>query len=146
MDTTMILIWIAGIVAFIVLEAVTYQLVSVWFALGAIFAVIAMAAGADFTVQMIIFIAISGICLLCLRPVSKKLLKNESERTNADSLIGKEVIITKEINNLISAGEGKVNGMTWTLRSEDNSVIGEGETAVVTAIEGVKLIVKRKDV
>lgn len=146
MDTTMILIWIAGIVAFIVLEAVTYQLVSVWFALGAIFAVIAMAAGADFTVQMIIFIAVSGICLLCLRPVSKKLLKNESERTNADSLIGKEVIITKEINNLISAGEGKVNGMTWTLRSEDNSVIGEGETAVVTAIEGVKLIVKRKDV
>lgn len=146
MDTTMILIWIAGIVAFIVLEAVTYQLVSVWFALGAIFAVIAMAAGADFTVQMIIFIAVSGICLLCLRPVSKKLLKNEGERTNADSLIGKEVIITKEINNLISAGEGKVNGMTWTLRSEDNSVIGEGETAVVTAIEGVKLIVKRKDV
>lgn len=145
MDTTITLIWLAGIVAFIVLEAVTYQLVSVWFALGAICAMIAMAAGADFTVQMIVFIAISGICLLCLRPVSKKLLKNKTLKTNVDGLIGKEVIITKEINNLISAGEGRVNGMTWTVRSDDNSVIGEGETAVVTAIEGVKLIVKRKD-
>ena len=138
-------IWLLGLVVFVVLEAVTYQIVSIWFALGAVGALIAKAAGTDFTVQIIVFIAVSGICLLCLRPISKKLIKNKTEATNVDSLIGADAIVTADINNLLGTGEGKINGMTWTMRSADGSEIGEGETVTVEKVEGVKLIVKRKD-
>ena len=138
-------IWLLGLVVFVVLEAVTYQIVSIWFALGAVGALIAKAVGADFTVQIIVFIAVSGICLLCLRPISKKLIKNKTEATNVDSLIGADAIVTADINNLLGTGEGKINGMTWTMRSADGSEIGEGETVTVEKVEGVKLIVKRKD-
>ena len=55
-------IWLLGLLVFVVLEAVTYQIVSVWFALGAAGALIAKAVGADFTIQIIVFIAVSGIC------------------------------------------------------------------------------------
>lgn len=143
---TMAWIWLAGIIVFIILEAVTYQIVSIWFALGAVGGLIAKAAGADFTVQMVIFIAISVICLLCLRPLSKKLLKNKKENTNVDSLLGREVLVTKEVNNLHGTGEGRVGGMVWTIRSADNAVIPEGETVICEKVEGVKLIVKRKEV
>ena len=139
-------IWLAGVVVFIILEAVTYQIVSIWFALGAVGALIAKAAGAPFAVQMAIFIAVSVICLIILRPLSRKLIKNKTENTNVDSLLGKEVLVTKEINNLRQTGEGKVGGMTWTLRSADNTAIPEGETVICERVEGVKLIVKRKDV
>lgn len=145
MDAT-VWVWLAGIIVFIVLEAVTYQIVSIWFALGAVGGLIAKAAGASFTVQMAIFITISVICLLCLRPLSRKLLKNKKENTNVDSLLGKEVLVTKEVNNLLGTGEGKVGGMVWTIRSADNEIIPEGETVICEKVEGVKLIVKRKEV
>ena len=138
-------IWILGIVAFIVLEGVSYQLISVWFAIGAAGGLIAYAAGADFTLQLIIFIAVSAVCIVCLRPVSRKLLKGKETKTNADALVGKDVLVTKEINNLRGEGEGRVSGMTWTLRSQDGEIIPEGETVICVKIEGVKLIVKRKE-
>lgn len=140
-----LIVWLAGIIAFVILEAVTYQMVSVWFALGAVGGLIAAAAGAPFSAQMGIFIGLSFLFLLCLRPVSKKLIKIKKESTNADSLIGKEVLITKEVDNVHGAGEGKINGMTWTVRSSDSSIIKAGETVSVKEIKGVKLIVERKE-
>ena len=140
-----LIIWLLGIIVFVILEAATYQLVSIWFAVGAVGGLAAAALGAKFNVQMCVFLALSVILLLCLRPISKKLLKSKIERTNADSLIGKDVLITKEVNNLLGNGEGKINGMKWTVRTSGSSPIPEGETAVVEKIEGVKLIVKRKE-
>lgn len=139
-----IIIWLIGIIAFVILEAVTYQLVSVWFALGAVGGLIAAIVGVQFNIQMTVFLIISVVFLLCLRPVSKKLLKTKKEQTNVDSLIGKEVLITKEVDNLHGKGEGKINGMMWSVRSTDNSCILENETAIVENVKGVKLIVKRK--
>ena len=137
-------IWLIGIIVFVILEAVTYQLVSIWFAVGAVGGIIAAALGAQFGVQMTVFLAISVILLLCLRPVSKRMLKSKKEHTNVDSLIGKDVLITKEVNNIQGSGEGKVNGIAWTVRNADNTVIPAGETAIVEKVEGVKLIVTRK--
>ena len=111
-------IWILGIIAFIILEAVTYQLVSIWFAIGALGGMIAAFLGTNFYVQMAVFIVVSFICILCLRPLSMKFFKPR---------------------------EGKVDGKVWTVRSIDNSHVLKGETAVIEKIEGVKLIVKRKD-
>lgn len=139
-------IWVAAIVVFVILEAATYQLVSIWFAVGAFGGLIAELLGVRFGVQMTIFIAISIVLLLCLRPVSKKLIKTSRENTNVDSLIGETVIITKDVDNKEGTGEGKVNGMVWSLRSSDNAVIPCGEEATVESVKGVRLVVKRKEV
>ena len=143
MDMTLI-IWLAGIIAFVILEAVTYQLVSIWFAIGAVGGLIAEIMGARFNIQMTVFVVISVVLLLCLRPVSKRLIKNKREYTNVDSLIGEDVLITKEVNNREGTGEGKVNGMVWSVRSADDTVIPEGEITAVEYVKGVRLIVKRK--
>lgn len=139
-----VILWLVGIIIFIILEAVTYQIVSIWFALGAVGGLIAAVCGAEFYAQMFVFIVVSAIFLVCLRPVSRKLMKYKQEKTNIDSLIGKEVLVTKEVINLRGQGEGKINGMTWTLRSADNSNISENQIAVVEKVEGVKLIVRVK--
>ena len=135
-------IWILGIIAFIILETVTYQLVSIWFAIGALGGMIAAFSGVNFYVQMAVFIAVSFICI---RPISMKFFKPRNVETNAQSLVGKEVLITSDVDNIRGLGEGKVDGKVWTVRSIDNSHVLKGETAVIEKIEGVKLIVKRKD-
>lgn len=138
------IIWLAGIVAFIILEAATYQLISIWFVIGAIGGMIAAMCGADFYVQMAVFLLISVVLLLLLRPVSMKLIKKQDFKSNADSLIGKNILITEEVNNVRGTGQGKVNGMIWTVRSEKDEIIEAGEIAEIGRIEGVKLIVKQQ--
>lgn len=141
----MSVIWIAAIIAFAVLELVTYQLVSVWFIIGALGGLIMRLLGFDFAVQMIVFLVISIASLCALRPMSMKLLKHDGLKTNAESLIGKEILITQTVDNINGSGEGIINGMTWTVRGKDNAVIPDKCVAVIERIEGVKLIVSVKD-
>ena len=138
------ILWLAGIVSFIILEAVTYQLISIWFVIGAIGGLIAAMCGVDFYVQMAVFLAISILLLILLRPVSMKLIKKQDFKSNADSLIGKSILVTQEVNNIKGTGQGKVNGMVWTVRSETDETIAAGELAEIKRIEGVKLIVKKQ--
>ena len=72
-------------------------------------------------------------------------MKNRTLKTNADSLIGKKVYITKDVNNIEGSGEGRINGADWSVRSSDGSVITKGTSAVVERIEGVKLIVREEE-
>lgn len=137
-------LWIGAVIAFVIIEAATYQLVSVWFAVGSIGGMIAYMLNFDFGAQMAVFLILSVIALICLRPLSMKILKPKGFKTNADSLVGREILITKNVSNVNSSGEGKINGMTWTVRSADGSEFNEGDVAVVKKIEGVKLIVERK--
>lgn len=137
-----ILIWLFAIAAFLVLEAVTYQLVSVWFAAGCIGGLIAASLDAGLYAQLAVFAVVSAAALLLLRPLTVKLIKPKGLRTNADGLIGKEVLITKDVSNIGETGEGRVSGMTWTVRSENGENIPKGTVAQVVRIEGVKLIVK----
>lgn len=140
----MSVIWIAAIIAFAVLELVTYQLVSVWFIIGSLGGLIMRLLGLDFAVQMIVFLVVSIASLCALRPMSMKLLKHDELKTNADSLIGREILITKAVDNINGSGEGIVNGMTWTVRGKDNAIIPDKSVAVIERIEGVKLIVSVK--
>ena len=101
--------------------------------------------GFAFVPQMIVFLAVSVLMLCLLRPISVRMMKRNKEfRTNADSLIGQRVYITKEVNNIAGVGEGKVNGAEWTVRSADDSMIPEGTIAIIERIEGVKLIVRQE--
>lgn len=137
------IIWLIAIVAFIILEAVTYQIVSIWFVFGAIGGMIAYLLGADFYVQLIVFIAVSAVLLSILRPLSMKLVKKQDFKTNSDSLIGKNILITQEVSNIKGTGQGKINGMVWTVRGGNDEVIHAGELAKVKKIEGVKLIAEK---
>ena len=138
-------IWIAALIAFVIIEAVTYQLVTIWFAVGALGALICSICGMGIPAQAAVFLILSIVMLVVLRPVSKRYLKNKTEKTNVDSLVGMDVLITEDVDNVAGLGRGKLCGMEWTVRSADDTPISAGETAVVEKIEGVKLIVSRKE-
>lgn len=138
-------LWFIAIVGFLILEGVTYQLVSIFLAIGAVGGLVMYMLGFEFVPQMIVFLAISVLMLCLLRPISVRMMKKSKEfKTNADSLIGQRVYITKEVNNIAGVGEGKVNGAEWTVRSADDSTIPEGTIAIIERIEGVKLIVRQE--
>lgn len=134
------ILWLIAILAFIALEAGTYQMIAIWFMGGAICGLILSLCDANFWVQMIVFAAVSLILLLCFRPLAAKKFKTKL-KTNADAAIGKTVIVTQEIDNIKGTGEAKLDGLIWTARAEDDRVLQPGTTATVKKIEGVKLIV-----
>lgn len=137
------IVWLCAIVVFGILEAATVQLVCIWFAGGALGALIAALAGADTMYQAVIFVALSVILLLCTRPLEKKLTRGNTLKTNADGLIGERVIITKAPDSLGEHGEARAGGAVWTVRSQGGQPLCEGDAVTVEKIEGVKLIVKK---
>lgn len=137
------ILWLILLVAFAIVEGVTVSLVSVWFIGGAAAALIAALCGAEVWLQVVLFFGVSIVLLLCLRPLSKRLLKQKKVATNADSNIGKEAIVTEEINNLQGKGAVKIAGVEWSARSEDGSVIEKDAVVRILRIEGVKVCVQR---
>lgn len=125
-------------------EALTIQLVSIWFMLGAIAAFIAACCNISFGLQLIIFAVISVILLLLTRPVIKKFFSTGIEPTNFDSCIHRTGIVTETINNLQNKGQVKIGGQIWSAKSLNNEVIPVNTEVVVEKIEGVKVIVVRK--
>ena len=137
------ILWLILLVAFAVVEGATVSLVSVWFIGGAAAALIAALSGAEIWLQVVLFFAVSIALLLCLRPISKRLLRQKKVATNADSNIGKEAVVTEEIDNLQGKGAVKIAGVEWSARSEDGSVIEKGAVVRIERIEGVKVCVRR---
>jgi membrane protein implicated in regulation of membrane protease activity len=140
-----IAVWLVLLVVFVVFEAATVQLVSVWFALGALAALIAAICHAPAWLQIVLFILISAVSFAVTRPLVKKFSTSKIQKTNADRCIGDTAVVTEEINNLEARGLVKVNGNIWSARNETDEIIAEGEKVTVIKIEGVKLIVKKED-
>lgn len=139
-------IWLAVLIGAIVLEIATTQIVSIWFAAGALAALIATLAGVgNVWIQLLIFVIVSAVALIVTRPLVKKLINKKAEPTNADMVLGKTGIVTEAIDNLAPSGLVKVNGSVWTARSADGSVIAEGEKVVIKEISGVKLLVIKEN-
>ena len=136
--------WLIAVIVFALLESVTYQIISIWFAFGAVGAMISTFFGASLTVQVIVFLVISIICICFTRPVFKKILGNKMVKTNVDSVIGAEALVTTDIDNISAVGQVKLGGNLWTARSADENTIKSGDIVIVERVEGVKLIVKRK--
>lgn len=135
-------LWLALIVAFIIVEACTYQLVCIWFAIGSIGGLFTSMATDNVLIQAAVFTFLSALMLICLRPAVSRVLKPKGLKTNIDGLIGKKIMITKDVSNADEKGEGKVNGLIWSVRSADNEPILKGTCAVIEKVEGVTLIVK----
>ncbi len=143
-QTAMYIFWAAAIILFAIAEAVTAQLVSIWFVASSIAALIAALFGATPIIQAVIFIAVTILALVITRPLVKKYIHPKKEYTNADKVIGQIGIVAEEINNIKATGQVKVDGKMWTARSTDNSIIPTEREIIIERIEGVKLIVKNK--
>ncbi len=137
----MVYIWL-GVMAFmVIIELSTTQLVSIWFAVGALASFFAAMAGAGLPLQIILFAAVSAVALALTRPLVKKMVNRKAEPTNADMVIGKTGIVTEDIDNLAETGTVKVGGAVWSARSDDGSIIEKGEKVKILEIKGVKLFV-----
>ena len=121
----------------------TVGLVSVWFAGGALAAMLAASLSANLWIQIGVFIITSALLLYFTRPIVKKLLSGKNKETNLDRIIGKTVIVSEKVDNEAETGKCIIAGVSWSLRSDDGSVIEAGEKVTVDRVEGVKLIVKR---
>lgn len=138
------IIWLGIVIVLIVVEIITLGLTTIWFAGGAAVACIAALLGASLLVQVILFMAVSVVLLLATRPMAMKYMNKNRTKTNAQSLIGKEAVVTQTIENLKAQGQVMVNGMEWTARSAAEGETIERDTIVqIERIDGVKLIVKR---
>ena len=136
--------WVAALVVFLIVEAVTAGLVSIWFVFGSLVALICAALGAAIWLQIFWFVIVSVATLVLTRPLVKRYVDSRSVATNADRSIGRTAVVTERIDNLAAAGAVKLDGVVWTARSTDDAVaIEAGERVTVRAIEGVKLIVER---
>lgn len=139
-----IVFWVAALVVFLIVEAVTAGLVSIWFVFGSLVALICAALGAAVWLQIFWFVIVSVVTLVLTRPLVKRYVDSRSVATNADRCIGRTAVVTERIDNLAAAGAVKLDGVVWTARSTDDAVaIESGERVTVRAIEGVKLIVER---
>ena len=136
--------WVVALVVFLIVEAVTAGLVSIWFVFGSLVALICAALDAAVWLQIFWFVIVSVATLVLTRPLVKRYVDSRSVATNADRSIGRAAVVTERIDNLAATGAVKLDGVVWTARSTDDAVaIETGERVTVRAIEGVKLIVER---
>ena len=137
------IIWLIIFVVMIIIEAATTALATVWFAAGALVAMIMDLCGAPHNLQIIVMAAVSVvtfiICMIWIRPKLESLRRANIQRTNADRLIGLEGVVIVPVDPVEGKGQVKVEGQVWSAKSE--GAIDEGTKVKIRAIEGVKLIV-----
>lgn len=141
-----LIVWLVLLIVFIGVEAVTLGLTSIWFAGGALAALIAAALKAPVWQQLLLFLITALVLLFFTRPVAVKYFNKDREKTNVNSIIGKQAIVTAEIDNLQAAGKVVVAGQEWSARScEEGITIPQGAVVVIEAVSGVKLMVRIKE-
>lgn len=143
--TTMVFVWLVIAVVLGIFEAATVALVSIWFAIGAVAAMVPAYFNAPFWVQILVFILVSALCFVFTRPFFKKIIRVNKQPTNADRLVGQEGVATDDIENIECRGKVFISGLTWSARSETGELIPQGAVVTVKKIEGATLVVKRKN-
>lgn len=136
--------WFIAFIAFIGIELVTMGLTSIWFGVGALVAFFACLLNAPFIVQFILFVVVSTVVLVFVRPFALKYVNKNTEKTNVEAMTGKTGKVIVQINNIEGTGEILVDGLEWTARTEDDSILNVGDLVTVIKIEGVKAIVKKE--
>lgn len=143
-DVQLSVLWLIAMIVLLIIEAVVPGLISIWFALGALAALVAALFHAPFWLQVVWFLVVSILTLLLTRPFVKKYVNNRVTPTNADMVIGKEAVVTEAIDNLQEKGAVRLDGKIWTARmADENAGAGVGETVRILRIEGVKLITEK---
>ncbi len=136
-------LWLIIFILFGIIELITPQFITIWFAVGALAIIPLALLGVPVPIQIVVFIVLSIMLLVFTRPLYKKYLKTRYVPTNADALISTTAIVIEEINNDDAVGIVKARGQIWSARSFDGEIIEIGEKIDIISIEGVKLIVKK---
>lgn len=140
----MAVVWLVAMVVLLIVEAIVPGLVSIWFAIGALAALIAALLNAPLWLQVVWFLAVSVATLVLTRPLAQRYVNSRVQPTNADALIGRDCVVTEDIDNLAGTGAVKIGGKVWTARAEDeNEKYAQGDVVKAVRIEGVKLIVRK---
>lgn len=137
----MIWVWVGVIVVAVIVEILSAQLLSIWFALGGLAALITSCLTESIAVQVIVFAVVSAVALAAIFPFVRKSLKKAHVSTNADRYIGKMAVVTEDISNIDAKGQVKVDNQIWSARSDSGENLAAGTQVKVLRIEGVKLIV-----
>ena len=135
------IIWLVLMVVFLIMEAATVQLVSTWFAVGALAAMVVSLLGAEVWLQLVVFFALSIVLLILLFPMARKHLKPKLVATNADALVGRLCIVTEEIGPL-EGGRVKLGDVSWSALVETGESIPVGSQVKILRIQGAKVIVE----
>ena len=139
--------WFAAMLVFLIVEAACpIDLVSIWFAAGALVAMVISILDGMLWLQITAFCVVSGALLLALWPFIRKFLNPHLTKTNVDAVIGTQGVVTAEIDNLNAVGQVKLGGMEWTARSTSGANIPAGTRIQVDRIEGVKAFVSPAEV
>ena len=139
----MITLWLVVLVVSIGVEVATLGLTSIWFAGGAVVAVIVAAVHGPVWLQILLFFAVSLLLLFFTRPIAVRYFNRDRVRTNVESMIGRQAIVTSEIDNLQGIGQVTVGGQEWSARTEGDGLnLQPGTVVDIVAVNGVKLIVK----
>jgi len=136
-----VIFWLAAFIVLIIAELATMQLVSIWFAAGALVAALIAAVPMPLYIQIAVFAGVSALLLIFTRPVLKKLFSKPPVPTNAEIDIGKKALVIESIDNLKMTGRVRLNEVDWMAVSSEGQPIPAGETVVVDKIEGAKLYV-----
>lgn len=136
--------WLIVFVVFAALELVSVGRTCIWFAVGALAACVTSLFTGNWIIQSIVFIIVTVLFLLFLRPLAVKYVNNKTEKTNVDSIIGRTAKVVTEIDNVNAKGMVVIDGVEWTARSKDDRVIPKETLVEVVEVSGVKVIVKVK--
>lgn len=137
------IIWLALMAVLLIIEIMTLGLTTIWFAAGTLFAFLTALLGLNQGIQVGVFVVVSVVLLFFTRPWAVKYLNTRTVKTNTEALVGKSARVIVDINNLKGEGQVVINGLEWTARSSDDTIIFRtGDVVTVVGIEGVKLIVE----
>ena len=140
------IIWLALMVVFLIVEASTVVMVSLWFAAGSMAALLVSLLGAPIWLQVALFLAVSGVLLASLRPMVRKHFTPRLQRTNVDAVVGSQGYVTADIDNVAATGSVRLGAMEWTARSTTGAPVPKGTLVKVDKIEGVKAFVTAVEV
>lgn len=146
METWMWTIWLAIMVAAVVIEAITVDLISIWFVVGAFVSMlISFIPNVPWWVQIVIFAVVSGATLVLLRPFAKRFMDRDLVKTNVDEVVGKKAVVTID-GNVVDPAEVFVDGKRWSAVPANAEVkLEKGDIVVVLSVAGVKLIVEKEN-
>lgn len=140
------IIWLVLMVLFLAVEAASVTIVSLWFAAGALAAMVISLLNGAVWLQTVAFLAVSVALLTALRPLVRKYFTPKLTATNVDAIIGSTGLVSVAIDNMDASGQVKLGGMVWTARSTTGAPIPEGTRVRVDRIEGVKVFVTPEEI
>ena len=144
MTMNMSVFWLIAMIVLLIVEAAVPGLISIWFALGSLGGLVTALLGGPVWLQIGWFILLSVLSLILTRPLVRKYVNSRVKPTNADMMIGRDCVVTEDIDNLKGSGAVSISGKVWTARMEsEEEQARAGEVVKVLRIEGVKLIVSK---